>query len=297
MAQTSSTGEADTFDSICITRLHEHSHGGLASGSLEHFVSPVSIDLGGPHTISTALASKLLEIGLDELDALVKIKRHIVHVDWRYETPNPKFTTRHLVIAGSFPMIAFAGGTQWFENVARTSVFRGEQETMPIPDDLRDPAWITPLTSRKPSLNTGPQLGNLSGLQHTCRQEPNRWARALSPPELSDTSRTVSPDPEDDQLSNCSDTASTGSAFSEATAPRIYTPAPSRQNSSSLADINGAWMDCQIQQQFQSEAFQQQRKQAEDLYMRTGDVSGLIGVIKTASQFSQSGSSTGAFGP
>ncbi|KAK0667989.1 hypothetical protein QBC41DRAFT_130206 [Cercophora samala] len=296
MAKKSLTHEGDAVNSICITGLHEHSRNtSLVSPSLEHFVSPVSIDPGGPNIISTALASKLLEIDLDELDALVEARKHIVHIDWRYETPNPKFTTMHHLVIGSSPTIGFAGGTEWFEKVARTSAFRGEQEVMPIPDYLQSPAWTTPLNSRKSSLIIEPQPGRFASPQYPGWQEPNGWIRAASPPEMAETSREGSQDLEDDQLSICSDPASVVSTFSEATAPSIYTPVPSRQNSCGLADINGAWMDLQIQQQFQSEAFQQQKKQAEDLYMRTGDVSGLIGVMRTASQFSPGGASTGAF--
>ncbi|KAK4180092.1 hypothetical protein QBC36DRAFT_286943 [Triangularia setosa] len=298
MAQTPSLHKAPGTepDPIRITRAYEHVLNGFVARETDHLVSPVTTDPGGPNTISTYSASILFAVDQKVAEARAKAKECHIHLDWRYGPPNPKFTTRHLLVLGSSPTVGFAGGTAWYENVAKASVFRGEQETMSIPNYLQSPAWTTPLDPRKSLLTTGAETGSFIGSQHPCWQEPSRWTRAFSPPELLDTPRKGSPGPEEDQLSVCSDPASVDSTFSEATTPSLYTPAPSRQNSSSLADINGAWMDLRIQQQFQSEAFQQQKKQAEDLYVQTGDVSGLISVMNMASQFSNGGPSIGTPG-
>ncbi|KAK0739168.1 hypothetical protein B0T21DRAFT_138071 [Apiosordaria backusii] len=294
-----------TPDPIRITGVYEHALNGLAARSLDYWVVPGAIDPAGPHIISTSLASILLGIDPKILEARAKHEECFLHLDWRYETHYPNFTTRHLLVLGSSPIVGFADGTAWAENAVKISNFRGAQQTMPIPDYLLNPAWNTPQGLRNPAWNTPQELRKSSLITRTQTesppdprnswQEPSRWTQALSPPELPDTPLTGSPGPEEDQISTYSDPASIGSTFLQTTAPSLLTPAPFRQNSSYLPDINGDWMDLRTQQQFQSDAFQQQKEQALDLYARTGDVSGMVAVMKTANQFAQGGPSFGPF--
>ncbi|KAK4201083.1 hypothetical protein QBC40DRAFT_63437 [Triangularia verruculosa] len=261
---------------IVIIRIYEHTPNGLSTGKIEFPISPSAGDPKEVHTISTSVLAATSGVDLKSLNTKANNQELFVHVDWRYQTIYPKFTTRHRVVPEPSLSILFAGGTSWAEDIARTPAFHTPHEHMPVPDYLRRPAWSLSPQPPKPSFNMGnrvqrmtPQLGS--------------WTPS---PHFPDTPRSMSPSSGDDQLSICSDPTSVGSTISEVRTPRLFSPPPSRQNSSSTASITGDWMDRQIQQQFQDEEFLKQKQDAEELFERTGDLSGLIAVMEAANRFS-----------
>ncbi|KAK0739161.1 hypothetical protein B0T21DRAFT_409533 [Apiosordaria backusii] len=263
---------------IIITKIYEHGPSGLSTKPLELPINPSAGDPKELHTISTFLLSMTLGVDGKILETRARSQDWFIHVDWRYQTIYPKFTTRHRVIPGISPSVRFAGGTAWAENIARNPAFQTPHKQMPVPDYLRRPTRNTSWESRAPPFNP---------LNRTPVTMPD-FTSWIPSPEFPGTPRSMSPGPGDDELSVCSDLTSVGSTVSEITTPRFLSPSPSRQNSSTLAtgSINGDWMDQQVQQQFQDEAFLKQKREAENLFARTGDLSGLIAVMEAANKFS-----------
>lgn len=265
-------------DIIFITRIYEHDPNGLSTGQLELSINPLASNPGGLHTISTYVLSRTLGVDMKTLDDKANNDEWFIHVDWKYEIVYPKFTTRHRVISGSSLSIHFAGGTAWAENIASNLAFQTSHQYMPVPDYLRCPTWDVGPESQEPYFDAGSTDSGMS-------PELPSWRPLLGFPE---TPRSMSPSSGDDEFSVCSDPTTVGSTIWEHTTPRFFTPPPSRQNSSIVHSINNYWMDQQIQLQFRDEAFLRQKQDAEDLFARTGDVSGLIAVMEAANGFSVS---------
>lgn len=240
---------------------------------------PVAADPNGSHNvITTALAAMVL--GKDQKVLEVRAaepNRCFIHLSWSYEARYPKFTTMHHLVIGSSPIMALQEGPAWAEKIAEVAT---SGETLGITSTTSHQQWNPGWTAVQPH----PTL-----ISKHLNWEIDPWSPPSSP-QLPGGHGTTTPVSQDDQLSVCSDLASTATTVSEPTTPNLFLADPLERAWSSPfdTDINGGWMTSGMQHQFQDDAFQQQKREANDLYCKTGDVTGLIAVMRTANRFSHS---------
>ncbi|KAK4666073.1 hypothetical protein QC763_0069050 [Podospora pseudopauciseta] len=264
---------------------------GLAARRLNFSVVPHAVGFGGyNNTITTSLAAILCKANQDSLDAQVATGTKIyLHVEWRYDTPFPKFNTTHLLVVGSSPSFALLDGSASAMNIANIANFAEAQETTPILSCPQwNPEWVVEQATQQPPFmsttrNMIPEVSwDAFWLDGSSMSSSSLGASVT----YAGASLPILPD---DQLPACSDWASTASTVSEATTPSPSIDGSFGQCSSSLAhiDVDDYWMNSRIERQLQDPAFQMQKRQANELYSQIGDVSGLIAVMRAANKLCQ----------
>ena len=255
----------------------------LPANSLELSVKPSTHDPGGVDAISTALVARATGKDHKDLEAQALARPCYIRVNWKLRLDYPTFTTRHLLVVME-TSVAFAADLAWAQRIERTA-FKFQAVDVPLPR----PIPLAPLPHlsaqyQQKALLTGCD-GLSSGFQLTGwnRDSGNLRARACSPPELPDTPSSMSPAPEDEMESACSEYMSGGTPGRHPSL-RLLSPPPSRKHSSHIDDLNYAEADKMVQQQIRLDLFQQQKRAAEELYARNGDTSGLLAVLATATQ-------------
>lgn len=269
----------------------------LPANSLELPVKPSTYDPGGVDAISTVFVARATGIHLRDLEAQALTGTCYIRVNWKLQLDYPTFTTRHLLVVTE-TLVAFAAGLAWAQRIERTAV-RFQTVDTPLPRSILLPALphLPAQYQQKTAILTG-YAETSSQFQLTGWARDSDNLRAFSPPELPDTPSSMSPAPEDDQASTCSEYISGGASRPYSGRHpnfRLLSPPPSRKHSSHMDDdMNHEEAEEMVQQQIRLDLFQQQKREAEELYARNGDTSGLLAVLAAATQQRVNSQSPGA---
>ncbi|KAK4232573.1 hypothetical protein QBC38DRAFT_450200 [Podospora fimiseda] len=257
----------------------------LPDNSSELPVKP-SYDPGGLDAISIVLVAQVTGQPLKDLETLALSDSYYIKLTWRLHLPFPTFTTRHLLVVGE-TFLSFSRDLAWAQKIVKNAE-RFQPIDRPFPTAARSQTFpVYPQNTTRERQKTA-FLTSHAGIPSQLQLES--WARsslepqALSPPEIPDSPLSMSPAPEDHE-SICSDIPDAG-----ASAPmgfqnpkfQLITPPPSRKHTSHLDEVNDESADGMVQQQLSLDMFQQKKREAEDLYARNGDTSGLLSVLAEA---------------
>ncbi|KAK3998338.1 hypothetical protein QBC44DRAFT_2900 [Cladorrhinum sp. PSN332] len=289
--------ETINFD-IVILSLSSYDQLQFPNNSLEFPVKPSTHDPGGLNAITTVLVAQVTGQSLKELEALALSGSCYIKLTWRLHLPYPNFTTRHLLVAGK-ALISFSGDLAWAQRIVKNAekihaIDRPLPRAIP-PQMVPRLPQITARGRQKTAFLTS-HAGIPSQLQLEGWVQNGLVPRAFSPPEIPDTPLSMSSAPEDDQVSICSDVTATGNSGPMPHRNpnfRLISPPPSRKQSSHIDDVNSEWVDRMVQQQLQLDVFQHKKREAEELYARNGDTSGLLAVLAAATEPSGSWQSPG----
>lgn len=295
---------------ITITAISAFGEIDFEATSLQHTMNPRGHDPGGMHTISVSLISQLAGNSQQKLEALIGQEDRFMKVDWGFDLPYPKLTTRHLMVMEPTPLISFSGGLDWALKIRKSMASLNmaappiRSMSLPVPPrfNTREPqkqpfssnraaTWNRPSSFNWLATGTGHIPFPFPGPSNTPSSLPGSRTDVFPPPGLLDTPRCVTPalSLDDDQSSVSSGITSPGGTISDAAFGSSYfSPLSTRQNSSRVDEFSNQWMDKLAEQQLLDEQFQQQKREAEALYARTGDVSGLRAVLALASKSSSS---------
>ncbi|KAK4184118.1 hypothetical protein QBC35DRAFT_67282 [Podospora australis] len=316
MSQTSSfplsTGDGadSTLLIIYVTSVSAFGDFCVPATRLQRTLNPWGHDPGGIHTISLSLIGLLVGTCQQILEALSRQEECFVKVDWRFHLPYPKFTTRHRVVPEDTPQISFSGGLDWalkiFQSMESTNMAAPPIRSMSLP---MSPQFNTRERQKEPFSSNRAATWNHPSSSHWLPAGSGNFpsfsaplpfpgsSNILFPPPgprtdsfpilgPSDTPRSMTPALSDDgQSSVSSGLTSPGGIISDAASGSSYFSSLStRQNSSRVDELSNQGMDKLAEHQLLDEQFQQQKREAEALYARTGDVSGLRAVLALASK-------------
>ncbi|KAK4160079.1 hypothetical protein QBC43DRAFT_120643 [Cladorrhinum sp. PSN259] len=252
-------------------------------------VKPSTYDPGGLDAISTALVAQATAHNLHELEALALTGNCYIQLTWRLHLPYPSFTTRHLLVT-SETLVSFSGDLVWAQRIVKNAEkFQIIDRPLPSSVPTQMVSVLPPVTARdrqKTAFLTG-HAGIPSQLQLERWAPSSMGTQPDSPAEIPDTPLSMSPAREDDQLSVCSDLTAAGTpgpSLHHNQNFRLLSPPPSRKQSSHIDEINNEWVDRMVQQQLQLDMFHQRKREAEELYARNGDTSGLLAVLAAVTE-------------
>lgn len=271
-------------------------------------IRPQAVAEGTNSTVSAGLAAEMTSFGLERLLSWAASGNYFCKVDWAFrESPNspssPDFSTRHLLTREETAVIAFSGGLGWASNLLA----------------LLQRPHLAPSVGRQTAQNPGRErIGNQSPQKHSHHNPdsplpaPNQRktrsaARRQSLQDRRDRHLLHSSNP----LPFHSNTITQNTQITRVTTPTTrhfpdwgcdeysdtdqpespepLTTATTRENTPCSESGSQPYrdpVDEQIQRQMQINIFERRQREAEDLYTRTGDSSGLFDVLRAAPQHS-----------
>ncbi|KAK3384262.1 hypothetical protein B0T24DRAFT_674046 [Lasiosphaeria ovina] len=270
--------------------------GGVLAGPMESDVNASSHRPDGIHTIDVHLVSLLSGYDKKSLYPWARTGNFFIEAVWGFPGHSyPVWTTKHLLtLEGA--AISFQGGfgsfTRLFDHVKG---FQTSSAASSIPRAPSRPRSYFPTYqgSQKLPLRDAVYSGDLRQANEWSWLEPRPESYRSLNYEPLDSPPPMSPTPTDDDSSCYSESVSTPFADLD---EDYLSPVPSRYSNSRHTFTgpkysSDVWTDQQAQQQLHAETLERQRKDAEELYRRSGNTQGLLDVVNSAAQF------RGAFHP
>ncbi|KAH6843114.1 hypothetical protein B0I37DRAFT_212197 [Chaetomium sp. MPI-CAGE-AT-0009] len=261
------TVSAMVQNEIYLYSLSVYERPGLTAQGLGCLIKPLSHELGRPHSISVHILANLLGCSIENLKQWTEASECFVKMVWIFPGwDHPRFTTRHLVVTDTAPgNVSFSGGLDWAVKMWKAAQ-RFQPPSCPFLGRQIPPGW-----------NPGPPHGGPKlPLQPVPFMDLAKWK--LERPALADPTGHGLRGRADDEVSEFSEPASDSSAIfsepSETADPEFGEDSWSNE----LEDSSRA------ERQLQLDALRRKRREAEALYARNGDTSGLLAVLATASQ-------------
>lgn len=249
-------------------------------------MTPSSHDPNRLHTISALLVCLLSGWDLHMVQNLANTGTCFIKLDWGFPgLEYPSFTTRHLLTGiGGFTEVSFSGGLDWAQKTVKNArafqVLSGPAQGLQPP---RIPALADCDEAQKRALQRSSWTWPL----------PASKFESLTTPQIPEISRPMSLEPADDEVSLCSDLTSATTISDADTSTFSSCVSDSTEVREPSPGINCAYNylpDCQVRQQAQGDMLHAQWRDAEAMFARDGDTSGLLAVLVAASR-SRSGES------
>jgi hypothetical protein len=266
-----------TQTTICIQSVSVYGQTGVLAHGLEYPMEPKNHDPGGSHVISAQFVARVSRCDEQMIRDLASIGECFIKLDWKFPGYNyPKFTTRHFVtLDGGFGDVSFSGGLTWARRILKNA------QNMQLTKQPVQKYQYLPMPAPRDSCD-GPKLA----LQPSFRNwlAPNPGYRFPFGPEMRDAPMFVAPEPTDDQTSVCSELTTTTTISDTDTDFQFSCyPPPMEAEHPQTCECCGNY-DWMVEQQLQIEILQRQRRNAEAMYARNGDTSGLLAVMASSSQ-------------
>ncbi|KAK3295158.1 uncharacterized protein B0H64DRAFT_441580 [Chaetomium fimeti] len=250
----------------------------LAAQSLKYLLKPLSHGPGQPHYISVYLLSLLLDYSLEDLKQWAAAKDCFVKLVWIFPGwDHPKFTTRHLLVTDTAAPghVSFSGGLDWAVNMWKVAQ-RLQPPSCPFLGPQSAPRWNLGRPRGDPKLSLPP----------VPFMDMDKWKPEY--PALAYPVGYLPAGPADDEVSEFSepepghaDTASVGSSSGLFSEPSEAADSNFGEDSWSKDRGGGS---SRAERLLQREVLRRRMRDAEALYARNGDPSGLLAVLSTASQ-------------
>ncbi|KAK3682566.1 hypothetical protein B0T22DRAFT_288394 [Podospora appendiculata] len=284
---------------ICVTSLAFYGTGEVLASSLQFSVKATAHEPGRMHTISVYLVAILSGCAIDSLLGWASTRDYFVKLEWMFpHYRHPKFTTRHLLVTDDTAQISFSGGLEWalrlWRHVQTLEVASPSIQTIPILPQRQLPAINE--RQKLPSQNLF-YMGQPQQHQPQSEHKICLGSCPRSPWDLISTPLFMPPPSADDETSTYSGSTWTTSTHDTNPNPNTFaTPTSSefseeesRQSSPGLEFSPGLEYDdidddegmgnYTVQQQIQTEASEQQKRAALDLFASNGDTSGMLAVM------------------
>ncbi|KAH6640473.1 hypothetical protein F5144DRAFT_544659 [Chaetomium tenue] len=288
-------------EEICLHSVSVYGKPGVAAQSLGYLVKPLNHGPGHPHTISVHLLALLLNYSVEDVKQWAAAGDCFVELAWTFPgSHHPEFVTRHRVVTDTAPgHLSFSDGIDWAHDMQKAvrclqqrPAYPTSGHQMPLP--RWNPAVRPPYGGTKP-LPLYPPVSPMDIAQPASFSDLAHGKELRSPAALEcpvyglhkPEQDTVSVAPSEPSLAG--DTASNSSVvFSEpaemaAAAEENLHPAEKKKPWHTGSE-DGKSSSCGTPpRQQQIERLRRMKKDADALFARNGDPSGLLAVLAEAS--------------
>jgi hypothetical protein len=268
---------------------------GVAAQSLGYLIKPVSHGPGHPHLISIHILALLLDYRIEILKQWAAAGDCFIKLVWIFPGWNhPEFTTRHLLVTDTAPgHVSFSGGLGWAEDMWKAAQ-RLQPPTCPYFSgrQILTPRWNIAALPPKGGGTKLPRLRPVVPFMDLAQWKA-RYQTVTYPSRGMAEDSVSEPSLEDPP-------ALTDAASDDSSAVFSSEPAEMAAEMAAAEDSNFGEDSCQDHKtgdsggsQSQLDMLRRQKREAEALYARNGDPSGLLALLAAASQSTENWDASG----